>query len=293
MIMVNVEMIIWDVQHGNAIYVKTPNDKHLVFDLGIGDYSGKNESFSPLATLWYKHGVRKLHYVMVTHPHLDHIDDILNLGPFAPSVFSRPRHIAREDIMKDIRDQDRPKFDKYFEFHNTYIRDIAGTSDDTSIPDNYGGLKLKFFHTPSLPKDNINNHSLITVLEYSGIKIIVPGDNEFPSLDLLMKQDDFKTTIKDADILLAPHHGRESAYHDEFVTHVNPRLTVISDGSICDTSANPKYSAKSRGWKVWKKGTTNSTDRRLLTTNSDGEIYVSFGPSTDPSFTSFLSVSIE
>lgn len=87
-------MIVWDVQHGNAIYVKTPNNKHLVFDLGIGGYSGHNQTFSPLGALWHSYNVRKLDFVMITHPHLDHIDDILNLDFFSPAVFHRPRHLT-------------------------------------------------------------------------------------------------------------------------------------------------------------------------------------------------------
>ncbi len=38
-------MTVWDVQHGNAIYINTPNNKHIVINLGVGEYSGKNESF--------------------------------------------------------------------------------------------------------------------------------------------------------------------------------------------------------------------------------------------------------
>ena len=72
--MPQVEMIFWDVQHGNALYVKTPNNKHMVIDLGIGDYSGNNERFSPLEELRAK-GVSQLDHVIITHPHLDHFDD--------------------------------------------------------------------------------------------------------------------------------------------------------------------------------------------------------------------------
>lgn len=289
--MANVEMIIWDVQHGNAVYVKTPNNRHLVFDLGIGDYSGHNQAFSPLATLWHKYNIRKLDLVMITHPHLDHIDDILNFDSFSPSVLYRPRHLKREDVMRNTRDQDKVKFDKYFEINDKYVGDLAGTANDPSVPANYGGLTFQFFNTPELPTDNINNHSIITVLEYLGIKIVIPGDNEFASLDLLMKNEVFKNAIRNCDVLMAPHHGRESAYHSEFVKSANPRLTVISDGSICDTSANPKYSANSRGWQVFKKGTANSTERKLLTTNTDGEVYIKFGPHSTE-YPAFLNVEI-
>lgn len=290
--MAEVEMIVWDVQHGNAIYVKTPNNKNLVFDLGIGDYSGRNEFFSPLAKLWHAYNVRHIDYLMITHPHLDHIDDILNLDSFSLSVLHRPKYLKKEDILKDVRNSDKAKFDKYFEYHERFIENISGTPSDTINNLNYGGLNFKFFNTSSVPLDNLNNHSIITVLDYAGIKVIIPGDNEIASLNILMEQSNFKDAIKNCDILIAPHHGRESAYHSDFVNHANPRITIISDGSICDTSANAKYSANSRGWTIWKKGTTISAQRKLLTTNTDGEIYISFGPSTDPNYVNNLHIQI-
>lgn len=43
----SVQMVFWDVQHGHATYIKSPNGRHIVIDLGTGDYSGKNTNFSP------------------------------------------------------------------------------------------------------------------------------------------------------------------------------------------------------------------------------------------------------
>ena len=34
-------VIFWDVQHGHSTYIKTPNNRHIVIDLGTGDYSRK------------------------------------------------------------------------------------------------------------------------------------------------------------------------------------------------------------------------------------------------------------
>ena len=44
------EVVLWDVQHGSATYIKTPekNQKHMVIDLGTGSYSESSETFSPL-----------------------------------------------------------------------------------------------------------------------------------------------------------------------------------------------------------------------------------------------------
>lgn len=267
-------MRVWDVKHGNAIYVRTPNDKHMVFDLGRGDYSENSDDRSPLETLYDHYGVRTIHYLTITHPHRDHIDDILNINKFHVSVLHRPKDLDKRAILSASSDRDRSKFEKYFQMDESFNTSITGTEKDPSIPPNYGGIKISFFQTSSLTT-NLNNLSILTVLEYEGIKVIIPGDNECASLDLLMEQQDFRDAIKNCYILIAPHHGRMSAYHSDFVNLANPSLTIVSDGSICDTSANGDYSRKSTGWVVWKNG--ESSTRHLLTTNSDGEIYIDFG----------------
>ncbi len=285
-----VELVFWDVQHGHSTYIKTPNNRHIVIDLGIGDYSGKDQNFSPLKHLKYNYNVQRLDYVIITHPHLDHIDDILNFDLLSPKVLNRPRHITNKEVMEGVRDTDKAKFLKYCEINDRYNGTITDDSpDNTRKPENWGGLKIETFTPSSCNHNNFNNHSIITVIEYADIKVVIPGDNEKCSFDELLLMETFKKAITNADILLAPHHGRESGYYLDFLNLVNPRLTVVSDGRFCDTSANAKYSAKSRGWTVHKKNGTSS-ERKCLTTNSDGEVYIKFGYENDNS--RFLSVSI-
>ncbi len=290
--MSQVEMIFWDVQHGNALYIKTPNNKHIVIDLGIGDYSGSNERFSPLEALRAK-GVTQLDHVLITHPHLDHFDDILNFDKFNPKVLTTPRYLSDEEILSGARSGDRPKFDKYLEIRKRYSSNVeAGSSSDLSLVDNFGGVKFTKFSSRLLPHNNFNNHSILTVIEYASNKIVIPGDNEIASINQMMLGKPFRDSVANADILLAPHHGRESAYSSDFVKLVNPRLTIVSDGSLCDTSANHRYSANSRGWKVFKFDGSHEV-RKCLTTNCDGEVYVKFGPSNTPGYTNFLNVKIQ
>lgn len=285
----HVEMVFWDVQHGHATYIKSPNNRHVIIDLGIGDYSGRDTQFSPLRHLKNNYGVQQLDYVVITHPHLDHIDDILNFELLRPKVLCRPGEITNAEVMEGAREQDKEKLSKYCEINDRYIYKIEGGTDDPNIPENYGAMKIHTFLPNTCSHNNINNYSIITVIEYAEIKVVVPGDNESCSFDELLKLENFKTAIKNADILLAPHHGRESGYNNDFVNLVNPRLTVVSDGRFCDTSANCRYSQKSRGWNVYKTN-GRSIERKCLTTNSDGEVYIKFGYNDDKS--RFLSVQI-
>jgi len=279
-------MRIWDVKHGNAIFVRTPDNKNLVYDLGRGDYSENSDDRSPLETLYDHYGVRDIHYLVITHPHRDHIDDILNIDKFNVKIFKRPRNLDKVGIMSNISERDKPKYDKYFALDTEYVHPVPAALV-TSDPKNYGDLNNSTFETPGLTT-NLNNRSIFTVLEYQGIKVIIPGDNEYASLDLLMQKEDFKAAIEDCDVLIAPHHGRESAYHSAFVKLANPRLIIVSDGSLCDTSANARYSAAAKGWNVYRNG--QPTQRKMLTTNTDGEVYIDFGHNGT---TRYLSVQIK
>ena len=279
----HVEMVFWDVQHGHSTYIKTPNSRHIVIDLGTGHYSGNNKGFSTLKHLKMNYGVTQLDYVVITHPHRDHIDDILNFDLLNPKILWRPTALTNDEVMANIQLSDRDKFQKYCEINNRYNGDIdPNGSNNTSNPNNWGGLSIELFSTSSCSHNNFNNFSAVTVFEYAGIKVVIPGDNEAASFELLMKQNGFCSAVQNADVLLAPHHGRESGYYSEFVTKVNPRISIVSDGAYCDTSANGRYSQKSRGWTVYRCDGTSSI-RKCLTTNSDGTITAKFGYQNDNS----------
>lgn len=272
-----VKMRVWDVKHGNGSYIKTQNNKHLGIDLGVGDYSEGQEDRSPLETLANNYKIGKIDYLIITHPHKDHIKDILNLDKLnlGPRSFRRPRTFDISSLMDGVRSVDKPIFEKYIQIDREYNQPVS-SERDTDNPDNYGGVSIKFFQNGTRDDKNLNNHSILTIIHYPKIRVVVPGDNEYDSLEKLMKREDFRNAIKDCDILIAPHHGRESAYHQEFVSHCNSRLTIVSDGSICETSSNGQYSsATKRGWEILEKGTWKK--RHLLSTNSDGEVYIDFG----------------
>lgn len=263
-------MTVWDVQLGLAIHVKAPNGKYIVIDLGTGTYNT-----SPLG----KRMRDNIAYMVITHPHLDHISDILNFDINAPKILCRPPLLTNEEVMEGVRQCDRAKFEKYCEINDRYNSPVGYDNENyTGNPNNYGGLEIQTFSTSECDHNNFNNFSMITVFQFSGIKVIVCGDNEKDSFDKLMKESDFKNAVRGADVLVAPHHGRESAYHSEFVSLVNPRITIISDTTKSDASAVDKYTQRSRGWTVRGK------ERKCLTTRKDGNITVEFGESDNPNY---------
>ena len=282
-------VVFWNVQHGHATYIRSPNGKNIVVDLGTGSVGSNQPDFSPLLHLKNSWGVRALHQLIITHPHRDHIDDILRIDSLRPTVFTRPKHLTPEEILAGVQRQARPKFDKYIELDQRYIGDPAGSPDDPTDMSKYGGLEMHSFVPKRCPRSNLNNHSVVSSFGFEGIKVVIPGDNEAPSFQELYESQHFQAIMRDADILLAPHHGRASGFDAEFVNLVNPRLTVISDGPFGDTSATSRYSQTSRGWQVQRRSGL-SEFRKCVTTRRDGVIVAEFGfDGMNP----FLSVTID
>jgi len=155
-----VEVVFWDVQHGSATYIKTPNNRHIVVDLGTGKYShaNTNTTFSPLQYLKNAYNVSQLDYVVITHPHRDHLDDIYNFSSLAPKVLCRPRGLSSDAILKGGRSDDKDKLDKYMEISKSYSMDISEQSyDNPRNPDNWGGLNISTFRATGCNQNNINN----------------------------------------------------------------------------------------------------------------------------------------
>jgi competence protein ComEC len=276
----SLKIIVWDVQHGSATYMQTPNGTHIVKDLGTGSFGENDRKFSPLIHLKNKYDVSRLDYIIISHPHKDHIDDILNFDSLRPRVLTRPSHLSREDIMKDVKEEDKPLFEKYLEINERYNQTVP-RENDPSLAQNNGGVEISHFHPKKSSTSNINNHSIVTVVQHAGTKIIIPGDNEPPSWKELLESDDFKDAIRDADIFVAPHHGRESGYCPEIFEYFKPRLTVISDDVESGTSATDKYSKLSTGWTVHHRSGRDSEKRYCVTTRSDGYILIELGYNDD------------
>lgn len=272
--------VFWNVQHGHATTVTSPNNRVFVVDLGQGSYRS-GSTFSPLISL-HNSGIWRIDHLIISHPHLDHIDDILNVGLFDVRVMTRPVHLTHTDIMSGIRDVDRPKFEYYWRLHQHFKEPIAPWDDTTQMV-NFGGLRVQVFAPRTCARSNINNHSIVTVFEEAAVKVVIPGDNEACSFTELLARPDFCLAVADADVLLAPHHGRKAGTCAEFLKLVNPKLCVISDGRATETNAASEYSRIARGAYV-KRRSGGTRLRHCLSTRSDGTIQVSFGQGLAGSF---------
>jgi beta-lactamase superfamily II metal-dependent hydrolase len=263
------EITVWDVQHGNAAYIKTPNNRHIAVDLGAGD------SFSPLREL-HARGVRYLDALIITHPHRDHIEEVSDLQLVPALSLNTPWHLTEAAIRTGNRPNDSTVVDEYLRIRRDSTFPVYAANDFQNAA-NFGGATLQVFGGSACADGNLNNHSLVFVAGYANLKVVIPGDNEPPSWKELMLNSAFTAAISGTDVLVAPHHGRDSGYCAElFDAMGKPRLIVISDGRFGDTSATDRYRAQSRGWTVYD-ATGQGETRYCVTTRCDGHITVRFG----------------
>lgn len=265
------QLVVWNVQHGSATHIRTPNDKDIAIDLGAG------YGFSPLEHLW--RSGRRLDHATITHPHMDHIDDILNFDLVSTGTLLTPKHLTEDDIRggnpKPNQDAEA-KIQKYLEIRRRYSNPV-GPQDDVDLPQNNGGVSIQTFIPHQSSTGNLNNHSVVTTLQYNGVKILIPGDNEPPSWDELLGQQQFVNAILGTHVLIASHHGRESGFHGPLFDYFNPLITLISDGRAVGTSVTGKYDDVTKGWTVHRRnGTTQK--RKCVTTRNDGHIEVRIIP---------------
>ena len=254
-------IVTFDVEHGNCHAIWFPSGKLVLIDLGTSD------EFSPIT--WLKSvGVKTIDYLIITHPHDDHIRGFLDLAGIDVKISRRPKNIPTtltaelDASLKKEWDNHNARFTKSVELPDMFY--------DSSSPA-YEGISVKCFGGTS-SSANLNNYSLVAVLEYAGFKIVFPGDLEKAGWIELLKNPEFIKTIQGSVILVAPHHGREAGWCVELFNHISPQLIIISDGSCTDTSYASQYCQKAGGAKVVATNTKEIKTRQVVSTRDNGHI---------------------
>jgi competence protein ComEC len=247
------EAVFWDVQHGSAAYISTPIGKHIAIDLGTGSYKNSDLTFSPLLHLKNKYNIHKLDSVIMTHPHRDHLIDITNFFELTPFCIDKPSHLTNQEITSANPAGNTDILEEYFRIG--YMYNHPTPDNINPLKDfNNGGVDVKIFYPNKCSLTNLNNHSLVIVLSYANSKLLIPGDNEEPSWNELLENNEFVSAIRGVDVLVASHHGRKAGFSSALFEQMGmPYLTIISDGPEGETSATDLYSARSKGLTVHKR----------------------------------------
>jgi competence protein ComEC len=87
---------------------------------------------------------------------------------------------------------------------------------------------------------NLNNHSLVTRIDFGAASVLFMGDMEIPASDLLLHYYSGQARqMLDTDVLQVAHHGSRNGTSQALVDAVTPKVAVIPVGHWSD-GRNPK-----------------------------------------------------
>jgi beta-lactamase superfamily II metal-dependent hydrolase len=139
----------------------------------------------------------------------------------------------------------------------------------------FSGVERRVFYNDYPAFDDENNLSMLLFLKCHSLGVMFPGDLEKAGFLALLRNDAFKQALRETNVYVASHHGRESGCCEELCQYLqNVYYVVISDkGYQHETQETlPFYSLIAKGGPFRDQGT-----RKVLTTRSDGAISFEFG----------------
>ncbi len=207
----NLEIDFLDVGEGEAIFIKTPQDKNILID------SGNVVSGFKVLNYLESRGIKDLEYFILTHPHLDHIG-----GVFLLTQGLNINHICDngQDISQISKSQD------IYRYYNDLVRNhenynILNAGDSFKI----GSVSFDVLWPvkPFIFTDwNVN--SLVIMIEYNNFRCLLTGDLTSSGEKELLRLD----RDLGANVLKVGHHGSIDATSKEFLNRILPEIAVIS-----------------------------------------------------------------
>lgn len=202
-----------DVGQGDSILIQV-NGKNLLID------AGPNDSTDKLISYLNKQNIKKLDFIVATHPHEDHIgamDTVIkkyNIGEFyAPKKMTTTKTF--ENMVNALKSK------------NIKINTAAaGVSLDLGK-----NVKCEMIAPNSTNYgDDLNNYSAVVKITYGNSKFLFTGDAEKVSeKEILNKNYDIS-----CDVLKLGHHGSSSSSSKAFLDKASPKIAIISCGKNND-----------------------------------------------------------
>lgn len=203
-----------DVGQGDSALIEFPEGEVMVID-GGGTFS---ETFdmgrSVLAPYLWNHGIRRIDYVVSTHPQMDHVEGLT----FIAEVFD-----IGEVWTNGTKGSAARGF--YDAVQRRGIREVAvyrGMEERT-----IGGCNISFLNPP-VPNGQrkINDLSIVIRVACSDISLLFTGDIESEG----MREVAAAGLPMASRVIKVPHHGSRGSVEDGFISAVRPDIAVISAG---------------------------------------------------------------
>lgn len=210
-----------------------------------GNFQQKRYPVNPISYL-QDHSIDSIFRYIQTHPDMDHMDGIKALfDEFSPINF------WDTDNMKEMDDsswENSPYNEEDWLFYKN-LRDTKPDSDPRRLAllagaqgqywnmedgGSFGGDGLQILaptqeliDSANETDQDYNDCSYVILYKTGGNRIIFGGDSHDDTWEHIL--DNYRDDVDNIDLLIAPHHGRDSGRSYEFLDTLNPTLTFFGN----------------------------------------------------------------
>ena len=255
--------------------------KASLFNDTKGNYNMSSYPTNPINFLKQKMKVDSIFRFILSHPDMDHLDGIDNLM----------RNFTVSNFWDSGVRKEKPDFSNYGKYEekdwDRYASIIARSDTTLTVVSPKAGAKNKYFNkdekeeeggdyiyiyapnssliesaNDSNSAESINDASYVIVYRSAGGRILLSGDAHDKSWELILGKGSID--LKGCELMVAPHHGRDSNRSWEFLDKITPQFSVLG----CASSEHLAYNAWN--YRKLKKVTQNQTGNIAVYPQKEG-----------------------
>lgn len=198
----NLRVYCLDVGQGDSILI-TNNNKTMLID------ASTNEMGSRVVKYLNDLGIKKIDYLVGTHPHEDHIGGLDNvIKNFDIGTIYMPNVVATTKTFEEVIDAISAK-------------KLKVTSPKTGDKFTVGNAECEVMSIRN-DKDDYNNCSIVIKMDFNNVSYLFTGDAE-ESVESSRKWSHI-------DVLKVGHHGSNTSSSKKFLEQIKPEVALISVG---------------------------------------------------------------
>ncbi|WP_168205361.1 ComEC/Rec2 family competence protein [Bythopirellula goksoeyrii] len=239
------------VGHGTCVVLELPGGQTMLYD--AGSLGSPESAANTVSGFLWSRGITHIDAIVVSHADVDHYNGVPGLlerfevgaiyvSPLMFDPWANDGDLTAPNLLKQkVLEADVP------------LREVW-MNDRLSVANT--AVTIEILHPPryGVPgRDNAN--SILLSVEFSGARILLPGDLESPGIETVMAEPPL-----DTDILLAPHHGSRFSDPPGFAAWCSPEWAVMSGGSSIDATSFASTSYRTEGAEILHTAQTGAVE---------------------------------